>query len=844
MNRKIESKWQKIWDQTSSFKVSEEHDCSKKYYVLEMFPYPSGRVHVGHLRNYAIGDVLARFMRCLGFNVLHPIGWDAFGLPAENAAIANRTHPAEWTYNNISTMREQLKRLGLSYDWSRELITCDPQYYKFEQDFFLQLFEKNLVYRKKAFVNWDPVDRTVLANEQVIDGRGWRSGAIVEKRELDQWFVRITDYADELFYDIEELNLWPDSIKNMQKNWIGRSEGFTLRFSVKGFIDQRIEVFSTRIETIFGISFISISKEHPILNLIEDKEELKNINAFIKKAFTTSDNTKIFSFKTSLQVLHPLIPKKEIPVIISNFVLKEYGTGAVFGAPAHDLRDHKIASEMSLPIVQVIDNSEISLKIDEEPYTEEVGVMINSSFLDGMDVISARNKMSYILESKNIGKKTVKYRIKDWCISRQRYWGAPIPIIYCTKCGTVPVNKSDLPVHLPEDVIIEGNPLQGHPSWKNVKCPKCGKVSVRETDTFDTFFESSWYFLRFCNVDSESMIEDSKASYWLPVDRYIGGIEHAIMHLLYSRFFTKVLKDFGYIKIHEPFRSLLPQGMVLHRSYKDEEGNWILPSYVKKNNEGKLFHKITNQPITEGKIEKMSKSKNNIIDLEESLNLHGADVLRMFVLSDTPIEKDLLWSEESILGIKKFIKKLSSLISKVKKLKEAFLVSQDRAVPINQELEYVLHFTIKNTTDCIKNYQLNNAIAGLRKLFGVIVQELNNTNFNVGQIFESVKILLQLFNPFIPHITEELWQFLGCKSSLVYQMWPEFNNLKLQKNFFVISVQINGKFKFTISVKENLSEEKEVTKQVLSLPQIKKIVIDKKIKNVIYIPNRTINIVI
>ncbi|UCM92121.1 leucine--tRNA ligase [Candidatus Tisiphia endosymbiont of Melanophora roralis] len=835
--RDIEKKWQKIWLEEKAFAATNDSD-KPKYYVLEMLPYPSGKIHVGHLRNYSIGDCIARFMKSQGYNVLHPMGWDAFGLPAENAAINNNSNPKDWTYSNITTMRDQLKLIGFSYDWSREITTCDPDYYKHEQKFFLELYERGLVYQKESLVNWDPVDNTVLANEQVVDGRGWRSGALVEKRQLKQWFLKITNYAEELLNEIAKLGSWPDSVKSMQEKWIGKSEGVNFSFKIQDH-DANIEVFSTRPETIFGASFVAIAYNHPIIEQLVDKNDA--IISFIEKCSQLDSNVVVDKAEkegvcTNLLAIHPFDPSIIIPVIITNFVLMDYGTGAVFGCPAHDERDHELAKQMALPIKQVVINEDVQVNVYLEPYTGD-GIMINSDFLNGLAVQDAKQKSIKELEKRGLGKRTINYRLKDWGVSRQRFWGCPIPIIYCLTCGITPVPKEQLPIILPNDVTFDGhgNPLDSHPTWKHTNCPKCQKPAIRETDTLDTFFESSWYFTRYCNVDTKDMTDKQACDYWLPVDQYIGGIEHAVMHLLYARFFTKVMNEQGYLSIREPFTSLLTQGMVLHATYKDTNNNWLYPNEITKQS-NKWVHKNTGEEVFQGRIEKMSKSKKNVVDLESILANHGADAIRLFVLSDSPPEKDCEWSANGLEGCSRFISKLENMA-------EILINSEITETPRNK-LTKLTHHTIKHVTNEIREFKLNKAIARMRELFNALSDEISKgKEGDIDSIKEGFSILIILLNPFIPHITEEIWQKLGKKQRLYQTPWPSFNESFLELESYTVAIQVNGRLRATHEfavVASNI----EIQNTVMQLPEVQKYLSGKEPKRIIIIPSKIVNIVV
>ena len=820
----IEQKWQKVWDEQKVFE-SNIDSYKPKYYVLEMLPYPSGKIHVGHLRNYAIGDVLSRFLKAQGYNVLHPMGFDAFGLPAENAAIANKTHPAKWTYSNIEAMTLQLKSLGLSYDWSKKVNTCDPEYYKHEQKFFLELLQKGIAYQKESVVCWDPVDQTVLANEQVVDGRGWRSGALVERKNLKQWFLKITNYADELLAEIKNLTGWPDSVRTMQEKWIGKSEGANVQFKVTGMKDTSIGIYTTCPETLFGASFIGISYNHPIVAKITKSSQLQQfIDKCAHTSLSTADVEKAEKdgIDTGLRVEHPFDSSITLPVFIANFVLMEYGTGAIFGCPGHDERDHEFATKMRLPILQVIANQEHEIDVTKAAYTGE-GTIVNSRFLNNMNRIEGKKAAILELEKLGAGQKTINYRIKDWGISRQRFWGCPIPIVYCNSCGTVPVLYDHLPVTLPDDVEFtgKGNPLDNHPTWKHTKCPQCAKDAIRETDTFDTFFESSWYFTRYCNNTSPEMTGRKECDYWMPVDQYIGGIEHAVMHLLYARFFAKVMQELGHLNVREPFKNLLTQGMVLHATYKDEKGNWLYPQDA-------LDRQKQGEKIIVGKIEKMSKSKNNVIDLESMLGQFGADTARMFVLSDSPPEKDLEWSDSGIEGCNKFINRLLTILEKVKGVKGTCTAP---------DILRDVHSTIKYVTEDIEKFRLNKAIARIRELINTI------SNNDVHALRYGFEYAIALLNPFIPHVTEEIWEALGHNTILAKTSWPTYNPDFLVVNTVTMAVQINGKLRATHDYDVNASED-EIRAITMALEPILKYTEGHEIQKVIVVKNKIINIVV
>ncbi len=831
--KNIEQKWQKAWQQDKAFEVEVNKD-KEKYYILEMFPYPSGKFHVGHLRNYAIGDVIARYKKAKGYNVLHPMGWDAFGLPAENAAIKNNSHPATWTYDNIEKMREQLKRCGISYDWRREIASCDADYYKHEQKFFLSLLKKNLAYQKYSTVNWDPVDQTVLANEQVINGKGWRSGALVEKKQLKQWFLKTTHYAKELLECLDELEGWPANVKLMQKNWIGKSIGGTLKFEIEGLASE-VEVYTTCPHTIYGASFIALAHDHELTNMITDARAREFITKCASKKKIDS-KLEIDGIITNLKVKHPYIEGRNIPIIIANYVLSDYASGAVFGCPAHDQRDYEIAKKLDLDIIQVIDNPAENIDLSRGAYEGE-GIMINSGDLDGLSCNDAKQKVIEDLVSKGKAKPNVNYRLRDWGISRQRYWGCPIPIIHCETCGPQAVPDKDLPVKLPEKVSFDGggNPLDKHLTWKKVDCPKCAKSAERETDTFDTFFESSWYFTRFCNSKYEDIADKDACNYWLPVDQYIGGIEHAILHLLYARFFTKAMADEGLIEVREPFKKLLTQGMVLHKTFMDQNDNWVHPEKVIMQN-GELIHKDNGEKVREGGLEKMSKSKLNVIDLDHMQNEYGADAIRLFALSDSPVEKDLEWSNAGIEGCSKFLKKLAKSCSDAKDFSDDINSSASNA------LLNLTHKTIKEVSDDIECFRLNKAIARIRELYNALYKEFDN-NEQHSTIKFALKAIIQLLMPFTPHICEELWQEMGQKNELYKTNWPTFDEKYFKVDKYKLVIQVNGKVRANLEFDNDQTKE-EIEQIVLNNEQVQKYTLSQAPKKIIFVPKKIFNIVV
>ncbi|PPR37967.1 MAG: Leucine--tRNA ligase [Alphaproteobacteria bacterium MarineAlpha6_Bin4] len=833
--RKIEENWQNEWESKKIFKVEPEKN-KKKYYVLEMFPYPSGKLHMGHVRNYTLGDVIARFKYSNGFNVLHPMGWDSFGLPAENAARENKVHPKDWTLKNINTMKTQLKKMGFSYDWDRELSTSDDNYYKHEQKIFLEFYKKGLVYKKSSYVNWDPIEKCVLANEQVIDGKGWRSGAIVEKKLMSQWFLKITKYAKDLEKSLKDLKFWPEQVKTMQRNWIGESKGLKIKFSLDNK-EKDVEVFTTRPDTLFGASFIALSSEHPIAKTYANKN--KEIKNFIKKCQSNLnlqeeefEKLEKLGIKLPFSALHP-ITKKKIPVYVANFIIMEYGSGAVFGCPAHDQRDFDFAVKYNLPIKQVIKPTE-NFKLDKA-YTGD-GKLINSEFLNGLNIKKAQEKISKFLIKSKKAKTEIIYRLKDWSISRQRYWGCPIPIMYLKNGESVPATEDDLPIILPEDVDFSKsqNPLKDHSDWKYTKYSKTGEDAIRETETFDTFFESSWYFARFCSPKSKDIIEKKEAEYWLPVDQYIGGIEHAILHLLYSRFFTRALYDCGLLSIKEPFENLLTQGMVCHKTYKNKKGEWIKPPESgEQKNENKIII---------GKSEKMSKSKKNVVDPDLILNKYGADTARLFMLSDSPPEKDLEWTDTGIKGSFKYLNKLWDLIkrnskdlSKVKINKNDFLKNNKYISDLNK--------MIHDVTSDYENFRFNRAIARIREFTNLLFNKEEELRKN-NQLFKHlIENIIKIFSPMIPHITEEMWHVMGNNDFIIKSKWPVADKKFLKVEKIVVAIQINGKLKETLELPFN-TDISEIQKKALSLPKIIKIIGNNKPKKIIIVKNRVANIVI
>ena len=838
----VEKKWQKKWHDNNIFKA--EIDYNKpKYYVLEMFPYPSGAIHMGHVRNYTLGDLVARYKKAQGFNVLHPMGWDAFGLPAENAAIENNTLPSQWTNSNIKSMKKQLKQMGLSYDWSRELATCDPEYYKFEQKMFLDFYKAGIAYKRETWVNWDPVEQTVLANEQVVDGCGWRSGTPVEKKKMNGWFLKISSFANDLLYEIDNLKSWPDRVKTMQRNWIGKSKGANIEFSVINS-DHSIKIFTTRPDTIFGATFIAISPQHPLASeIIKKDKSAQDFISFCEKQSTSEidiEKAEKFGYETHLTASHPFKNNTKLKIFIANFILMDYGTGAIFGCPAHDQRDYDFAQKYNLEIIKVIENKN-SKSLNDLPYVGD-GVHINSDFLDGLNTQNAIKIIVEKLKQLTIGEETTTFRIRDWGVSRQRYWGCPIPIIFCDNCGEVPVPDEQLPITLPQDVIFgkNGNPLEKHPTWKFTNCPKCNKHAIRETDTFDTFFESSWYFARFTDLNPLKAFSEEAIKYWMPVDQYIGGVEHAVMHLLYSRFFMRALKAIKTIDVEEPFSSLQTQGMVCHQTYSSEDKQWLFPKEVIKE-DNNFLHAVTKQPVFVGRIEKMSKSKKNVVDPQEIISNFGADTARFFMLSDSPPNRDMEWSDAGIDGSWRFLNKLWKFVHNLNINKNGYTLPKNLSQP-NKELLRTLNVTIKEITQSIDDFHFNNAVASIRSLFNSILSYKIVDESDDKVVLHTTKKLLILINPMVPHIAEELWATLNNSEMICNQAWPEVDETYLKKNNVEIPIQVNGKMRAVINVPydtnkldlENMAiKEKNVLKFLIGVP-----------KKVIIIPNRVINFVV
>ena len=832
----IEKKWQSIFEKKKLYRDSK----SEKFYCLEMFPYPSGKIHMGHVRNYTIGDVIARFKYLNGFSVLHPMGWDSFGLPAENAARENNLHPKKWTQKNISQMKMQLKMLGLSIDWDLEISTCDEDYYKHQQELFIDLYNKGLVLRKENYVNWDPVEQTVLANEQVIDGKGWRSGAVVERKKLSQWVFNITKFADELLNDLELLENWPEKVKLMQKNWIGRSVGCEIEFQIVNQ-KKKLKIFTTRPDTIFGASFLAISVDHPLCDKLEDSIDFLKFKEECLKVGTTEESLSLADkngYQTNFFVEHPFIRNKRLPVFVANFVLMDYGTGAIFGCPAHDQRDLDFAKKYNLEIIEVVtDNINKPKKFNEtiEAYTFN-GTLINSDFLNGLDVESAKIKATKEIEKKNIGKKKISYRLKDWGVSRQRYWGCPIPMIYLDDGSVVPVEKESLPVKLPEDIDLKnkGNPLENHPTWKKTIHKKTGKAATRETDTLDTFVDSSWYFMRFCSpTNKDKPFDYDSLNNWLPVDQYIGGIEHAILHLLYSRFFMRAIKENNpKIDHKEPFKGLFTQGMVCHETYKDSNDKWLNPEEIEKISENNFIKISDKSQVTVGHSESMSKSKKNVIDPEKMIKIYGADAVRWFILSDSPPEKDIQWSDQGVKAAYKFLQRIYNLNDLIIKRKERMS---------KQDLEFDIKFNnyILKITSLINNFQFNVVIANIYSIYSLFNDYIDR---EVGNkcLRKNLSNLMKILIPFTPHLANECLELIGEKK---IDKWPDFDNKLIKNEKVKIAIQINGKTKELIEIEKDLDEKKALDESKKN-KKVSDSLKNKRIIKTIFVKNRIINYLI
>ena len=850
--KEVEPKWQKRWEDDAVFAASED-DAREPYYVLEMFPYPSGRIHIGHVRNYAMGDVIARYKKAQGFNVLHPMGWDAFGMPAENAAMQLGSHPGKWTYENIAVMRGQLKQMGLSIDWSREFATCDVEYYRHQQKLFLDFWAAGFAYRKLSTVNWDPIDQTVLANEQVIDGKGWRSGAPVERRQLSQWFLKITDMADDLLDALDDgrLSGWPDNVRLMQRNWIGKSKGLQMKFrfapetSAPAGFEEGVEVYTTRPDTLYGASFIAVSPDHPLAAHAAQTDP--SIAKFISECQSAGTSEEAIEraekrgHPLGMTVDHPF-EDRTLPVYVANFVLMQYGVGAVFGCPAHDQRDLDFARKYDLPVIPVVlpegaDPQDVS--IGDEAYVGP-GKIFNSEFLNGLDVAEAIEAAIEKIEKAGAGAGAVQYRLRDWGVSRQRYWGCPIPAIHCETCGVVPVPESDLPIKLPEEADFSepGNPLDRHPTWKHVKCPECGRDARRETDTFDTFVDSSWYFARFAAASSDEPVKKSAADHWLPVNQYIGGIEHAILHLLYARYFTRAMKACGYLSVDEPFENLFTQGMVVHETYKDTNGQWLLPEQVIFDS-GTAQHIETGEPVTVGPIEKMSKSKKNVVSPEAIAETYGADAARWFMLSDSPPERDVEWTDAGVEGAWKLINRIWEIVSATPGALGGFDAATAIFDDADADLRKSVHASVDAITDDIENFRFNKAIARLYEYTNLLRKTKNKTGHAYA---EALGVLARLIAPFTPHLAEESWAHLGGAGLVCNAPWPKADPALLVQDVITLPVQVNGKKRASLEISPD-ADAKIVEEAALSIDAVRAHIDGKTIRKVVVVPGRIVNIV-
>ena len=829
-----DARWQNIWEERSSF-VADDNSSKPRAYVLEMFPYPSGRIHIGHVRNYTMGDVLARYKRMTGHEVLHPMGWDAFGMPAENAAMEKNVHPGGWTRDNIANMKAQLKRLGFAIDWTRELATCEPEYYGHEQALFLKLYAAGLVYRKESAVNWDPVDMTVLANEQVIDGKGWRSGAPVERRKLSQWFLKITDFADELLTGLETLDKWPDKVRLMQENWIGKSQGLKCTFRFPGGTDG-IDVFTTRPDTMFGASFVAIAADHPVAQkLAANASDLQSFIEECRKGGTTAadiETAEKRGFNTGLTVEHPLDASWHLPVYVANFVLMDYGTGAVFGCPAHDQRDLDFARKYHLAVTRVVADGDLTdSAFDGDVAFTGPGTIVNSHWMNGMTIDQAKADVIARAQAEGWGSGQTQYRLRDWGVSRQRYWGTPIPIIHCQTCGAVPVPDDQLPVKLPEDVSfdIPGNPLDRHPTFSKADCPLCHQPARRETDTLDTFVDSSWYFIRFASQPNDKPFDRTIAEKWLPVDQYIGGVEHAILHLLYARFWTRALSHIGLIDVKEPFASLFTQGMVTHQTYQDAKGTWLSPDQVRR--EGDIWTIIdSGAPAVAGRIEKMSKSKKNVVDPDDIVDQYGADAVRWFMLSDSPPERDLEWSEAGIEGCWRFVQRLWRLTSQV-----------SGAEGSDKALDRKTHQVISGVGVDIEALAFNKAVAKIYDLANAIEKAAPSASRDAA-----IRTIVLLSSPMVPHLAEEAWAVLGAQLGgglIADAAWPVVDPILLQEDEVTIAIQVRGKLRDTLTVAKGLPQA-EIEALALASQKVQHAIDGADIKKIIVVPDRLVNIVL
>lgn len=838
----VEPKWQSAWEAAKVFESKRDEVC-KKYYVLEMFPYPSGRIHMGHVRNYTMGDVVARYKSANGFNVLHPMGWDAFGMPAENAAMEKNIHPGDWTYQNIADMRAQLKPMGLSIDWSREFATCDPEYYGQQQAMFIDMMEQGLVYRKNAVVNWDPVDMTVLANEQVENGRGWRSGALVERRELTQWFFKISEFSEELLDAIDSLHDWPEKVRIMQKNWIGKSEGLQFRFKTVGAPEgfEELEVYTTRPDTIFGASFAAISFDHPLARVLESDPNIAAFNTECRQTGTSEEAIETAEKKgidTGIKVVHPFDPAWNMPVYIANFVLMGYGTGAIFGCPAHDQRDLDFARKYDLTVNPVVCNEAQdpdTFMIGDEAYIG-LGRMINSQFLDGLSIEEAKLEVNKQIEAMGMGTAKTNYRLRDWGVSRQRYWGCPIPVVHCETCGIVPEKKEKLPIALPKDVSFDqpGNPLDRHEAWRNCVCPSCGQPALRETDTMDTFVDSSWYFARFTNAQAQTPTVAEDVSYWMNVDQYIGGVEHAILHLLYSRFFARAMHITGHLpeKAVEPFNALFTQGMVCHETYQDPDGKWLTPDEVRPSEDG--YETTDGRPVTVGPSIKMSKSKKNVIDPADIIDQYGADTARWFVMSDSPPERDVEWTAAGADAAWKHLQRVWRLADDIRN-------NDNNANDTNQnlDLQKAMHRAIDEVTKGIEGFAFNKSVAALYQFTNTLAKSKADKPTKIM----AMKTMAQLMQPMTPHLAEEVWQAMGGQALVTQTPWPVVDPMMLVDDKVKLPIQVNGKMRGVIEVSKSLAKE-ELEKLALAHETVQRALGENMPKKIIIVPGRIVNVVV
>ena len=849
--KESEARWQAVWEERGTFVVAPD-PARPKYYVLEMFPYPSGRIHMGHVRNYTMGDVVARYKRARGFNVLHPMGWDAFGMPAENAAMEQGVHPGTWTYENIAAMRSQLRSMGLSIDWSREIATCHPGYYRHQQAMFLDFLESGLLYRASGWVNWDPVDRTVLANEQVIDGCGWRSGAPVEKREMPQWFLRITDYAEDLRAALGELERWPDKVRTMQENWIGQSEGLRLTFPMVGR-DGGLDIYTTRHDTIFGSSFCAISPEHPLA--AEIAEGNPEIAGFIEECRHTGTSEAAIEraekrgIDIGLRVRHPFRPEWTLPVYVANFILMEYGTGAIFGCPAHDQRDLDFARKYGLPVLPVVvpeDEDPATFAVGDEAWLGD-GRLANSDFIDGMTVEEAKEAIASRAEAEGSGRREVNYRLRDWGVSRQRYWGCPIPVVHCPDCGIVPVPRDELPVELPDDIDFEtpGNPLDRHPTWKHARCPACGGPAERETSTLDTFVDSSWYFARFCSPRADDPVDEDEGNYWLPVDQYIGGVEHAILHLLYARFFTRAMTDHGELALDEPFAGLFTQGMVCHETYRTENGEWVPPIEVGEGPDKAPVRAATGEKLIVGRSEKMSKSRRNVVDPEDIMETYGTDTARWFMLSDSPPDRDLEWTEAGVAGAWRFVNRIWRLVTDPGRP----VAPPGAAMPAGvegdaalTEIRRAVHKAIGGVTGDLEDFRFNRAVARIHSLVNLLGDFDGGDEEAAWVRREAYETMALLAGPMVPHLGESLWQFLGHDILLADASWPEADAALARDEIVTVAVQVMGKTRGTVELERDAAQE-AAEEAALALPTVTAALGGRPIRKIVFVPNRILNVV-